>query len=347
MGHLQNALALLLTTVAFGGGAGRPTKRCACRQDCTEKGRRLMIDHGWTGTELINKRMVKHGDAGALNRWYRNHVKKTTAAAATKPVTEDDRQFRDEARKELTRISQGRQEKLIRAAPTPAPVVKPRSKKKQPRRGKAAKGFRMHTNQLASVQVQKQQVLAIKDQALIRACHALSEQRTTYEQSQQRFRKDDPNATCEPVPASSARICAVNATKWAEEQCVEQELDFKELGVKMKIDGSIVNKRVNDGRLDDGYGKPGPAQKIPKLLYDAAAAKSNASQIAGSEANPKKLATEIAVAFQQKEGGAMPDVQTILRHLRQQHPAKGAAPVPAWCRYVHLSAIHLRLGAAM
>ena len=33
-----------------------------------------MIDHGWTGTELLAKKMVKHGDVGALNRWYRNYA---------------------------------------------------------------------------------------------------------------------------------------------------------------------------------------------------------------------------------------------------------------------------------
>jgi len=278
-----------------------------------------MIDHGWTGTELLAKKMVKHGDAGALNRWYRNYVLRIEAAAAANPLTDDDRQNRDDAREELTRINRGKLEKSMRAAPAQPPAVaKPKSKKKKTC-GVAGKGFRMYTNQLAGVELKKQELLAIRDAALSRACHALSEQRVAYERSK-RFRTDDPDAVHEPVPAPSAPQCAKSATRWAAEQCEERSLDSKELGVKMRIDESTVRKRVAEGRLDDGYRKPGPAQKIPQVLYDAAAAKSNASQIAGAEAKPKKLATEIAVAYQRKEGGAMPDINKILKHFRQQHP---------------------------
>ena len=40
-----------------------------------------MIDHGWTGTELLAKKMVKHGDVGALNRWYRNYAANVALSA--------------------------------------------------------------------------------------------------------------------------------------------------------------------------------------------------------------------------------------------------------------------------
>jgi hypothetical protein len=233
MGRLNTALALLLTAVAVS-AKGRPRAPCACHgQNCSEKAWQLMIKHGWTGTEVVDK--VKHGKdlkATNLNRWFRNHREKTTKDAAARVQTEAERQVRDEARAELARINKGRLEAATRNQPAVEPVVS--KSKKKPRRGTAAKGFRMHTNQLAGVEAKRQELAAVKDEALIRACHALHDGRLAYEQSQQRLRSNDPNAHRERVPQASAPSCAQAATTWAKAQCEERGLDYEALHFKMR-----------------------------------------------------------------------------------------------------------------
>jgi hypothetical protein len=154
-----------------------------------------------------------------------------------------------------------------------------------------------------------------------RACHALHDARKAYERSKERLRTDDPDAS-QPasLPLPSSESIASEATDWARAQCAESCLDWQALQFTMEINASTVRKRVQTGDLDGVLKKRGRKQKIPALLYDTAAAKSNASQIAGTELKPKILAREIALAFQSKHGGPMPDVAHVLQNFRQRHP---------------------------
>ena len=133
------------------------------------KARRLMVEHGFTGKEAADQ--VKHaGDPGNLNRWFRNHKPAVEIAARAKANTPNEIEQKETACQELKLIGAGRLEAATRSG-APAPVIsKPQyKKKKKGATGKATKGFRMKTNQLAGLQIVKSQLATIKDQALGRS----------------------------------------------------------------------------------------------------------------------------------------------------------------------------------